>query len=546
MQQDKVARMETLVRTAARARASGDFRGALAVADQAARERLAHPVLLRIQAEALIAAGRFADAGRLLNAALSLAPNDAPTITDIGRLLMVEGRTDDAIAAFKAAVTIRPDLPDAWFELGCAHELAGHDGDAQAAYSKAGELAPREAGPPAGLASIAVRQGKYDAARSQAEKALALQAGHAVAGLALATADVNQRDFEAARARLQGLIDRKALNDQQARNAFGLLGDALDGLGRTADAFAAYARMNELIVRLNAARFGDGGPVENHLHFVQRLATWFDRQDPALWSEPPQATGSPGPVRRHVFLLGYPRSGTTLVENILASLPDVRALEERPTLTEADLAFLRDDESLDRLTRLDPALAEQMRAAYWARVRAEVPDIDGKTFVDMAPLNGIKLPMIARLFPQAVVVLCRRDPRDVVLSCFKRNFRVNASTYQFTSLDGTARHYDAVMRLMEKHLQVLPLPVHVVDYASLVSDFDATTRALSDFVGVPWSGEMRDFTRTAAERDVRTASAPQVRQGLFDGTRQWLRYREQMEPVLPALERWVVKFGYEV
>jgi len=87
MEQEKLARLESLVRTAARARGTGDFGGALAVADQAARERLAHPVLLRIQAEALIAAGRFGDAGRVLNVALSVAPNDAPTITDIGRLL---------------------------------------------------------------------------------------------------------------------------------------------------------------------------------------------------------------------------------------------------------------------------------------------------------------------------------------------------------------------------------------------------------------------------------------------------------------------------
>jgi len=289
--------------------------------------------------------------------------------------------------------------------------------------------------------------------------------------------------------------------------------------GHDDDAQAAYSKAGDLAPR-------EGGPVENHLHFVQRLASWFERQDPATWSNPAPAGGKPSPVSRHVFLLGYPRSGTTL--------------------TEADLAFLRDDESLDKLIRLDPALAEQMRAAYWARVRAEVPDFEGKTFVDMAPLNGIKLPMIARLFPQALVVLCRRDPRDVVLSCFRRNFTVNASTYQFTSLDSTARHYDAVMRLMEKHLQVLPLPVHVVDYASLIAGFDATTRALTEFVGVPWSGEMRDFSRTAAERDIRTASAPQVRQGLFDGTRQWLAYREQMESVLPALERWVVKFGYEL
>jgi len=90
----------------------------------------------------------------------------------------------------------------------------------------------------------------------------------------------------------------------------------------------------------------------------------------------------------------------------------------------------------------------------------------------------------------------------------------------------------------------LPLPVHVVEYAALVADLDATTRALAGFVGVPWSEEAREFGRTAAGREVRTVSAPQVRRGLYDGTRQWERYRAHMAPVLPLLEPWVRKFGY--
>ena len=320
--------------------------------------------------------------------------------------------------------------------------------------------------------------------------------------------------------------------------------DALDRLGRTGEAFAAYTRMNEETVRVAAPRFDDGGRIESHLEFVRRLTRWFERQEPAAWRQAAAAGAEPGPVRRHVFLLGYPRSGNTLVENVLVSLPGVRSLEERPTLAEADLAFLRDDRALEQLTHLDPALAARHRQAYWQRVRAEVPDVDGQVFVDMAPLNGIKLPMIARLFPDALVVLCRRDQRDVVLSCFRRHFRVNPSTYQMAGLERAARHYDAVMHLVELHLAALPLPVHVVDYAGLVADFDATTRALAEFVGVPWTEGAREFGRTAAAREVRTVSAPQVRRGLFDGTRQWERYREQMAPVLPLLEPWVARFGY--
>ncbi|HEX5649826.1 MAG TPA: sulfotransferase, partial [Steroidobacteraceae bacterium] len=237
-------------------------------------------------------------------------------------------------------------------------------------------------------------------------------------------------------------------------------------------------------------------------------------------------------------------SGVTLVETILASLPDVRVLEEGATLATADLAFLKDAAALAHLEPLDEALADQARTAYWARVREAVPDVDGKVFVDMSPLYGIKLPMIARLFPQARVVFCRRDPRDVVLSCYRRNFVANALTYQLTSIEAIARHYDAAMRLTERHVTALGLRVHVVEYERLVANFDERTRALAQFVGAEWTDAVRRFERTAAARAISTPSASQVRRGLFDGSGQWRAYRAQLEPVLQVLAPWVEKFGY--
>jgi cytochrome c-type biogenesis protein CcmH/NrfG len=501
-------------------------------------------LLLRVQAEALAMAGRYRDAGQLLNRALALAPNDPFTITDIGRVLVAENRVEEAIRAFQAAVTVRPDLAVAWLELGSACDINGDDAGARTAYEKVRTLVPADAEAWAALATIALRRGDVEQARSLAEEALQRRPDHPGAGLVMASTDLERGATPEGLSRLEALIARKVLDERQLPVALGRLGDALDRLGRTQEAFGAYERMNAETVRVNAERFGDGGSVENHLELVRRLTCWFERQDPAVWRQPAAADGYVSPVRRHVFLLGYPRSGNTLVENILASLPEVRALEERPTLADADLAFLRDEGALDQLAHVDPDLATRLREAYWRRVRAEAPDVDGKVFVDMAPLNGIKLAVIARLFPDAIVVLCRRDPRDVVLSCFRRHFRVNASTYQMAGLERAARHYDAVMRLVELHCAVLPLPVHVVDYAALVGNFDETTRALAEFVGVPWTEAARDFSRTAAAREVRTVSAPQVRRGLFDGTRQWERYREQMAPVLPLLEPWVRKFGY--
>jgi Flp pilus assembly protein TadD len=544
MRREQAARLEALVQEAARVRAGGDLQTAVAIASQAASEGLAHPLFLQIRAEALRGAGRFQEAGQLLNQALALAPHDARTIVEIGRLLNAEERTNEAVVALEAAVARQPDSIEAWNALGSVQAGAGNFAAARVAFERAAALAPHDPGPLGSLAFMEARSGNLREARVLAGSALRMQQDHPLAVLTLAMAEVYAQEFEAARARLETLLAGSLLNNAQRQIALGLLGDAFDGLGRIDDAYSTYTRMKERFAARHAKRYGNGGSVESHLDFIRRLGAWFERQDMVEWSRSGDSADNVSPVKRHVFLLGYLRSGVTLAESILASLPETRVLEEGATLLAADLTFLRNDETLAKLNPLDTVLARQARDAYWRRVREQVPDVDGRIFVDMSPLYGVKLAMIARLFPQARVVVCRRDPRDVVLSCMRRNFTANALTYQLTSLETIARHYDAAMRLTELHLKSLPLPSHVVEYSRLVGDFDATTRALADFVGAPWTEEVRDFSTTAASRQIRTPSASQVRRSLYDGTGQWIRYQKYLEPVLPLLAPWIERFGY--
>jgi len=162
------------------------------------------------------------------------------------------------------------------------------------------------------------------------------------------------------------------------------------------------------------------------------------------------------------------------------------------------------------------------------------------------PLASVQLPVIAKLFPDARLLFARRDPRDVVLSCFRRRFGMNPAMYQLLTLDGAAAYYDAVMRLSEVYRDLLTLPRHEVHYESLVEDFEGTTRAVCDFLGVRWTDDMRDFAAKARSRGISTPSAAQVARGLNrEGQGAWRRYREQMAPVLPLLQPWVGPFGYE-
>ena len=162
----------------------------------------------------------------------------------------------------------------------------------------------------------------------------------------------------------------------------------------------------------------------------------------------------------------------------------------------------------------------------------------------MDPLKATRLPLIARLFPQAKVLIMRRDPRDVVLSCFRTSFALTSAALEFTSLERAARHYAAMMELIEVARSCLPLAFHEVDYHALVRDFDGTTRQLCAFLDLPWDESLRRFDRTARDRGVATASASQVRRGLYDGRGQWEPFARHFDPVLPILQPWIEKLGY--
>ena len=171
---------------------------------------------------------------------------------------------------------------------------------------------------------------------------------------------------------------------------------------------------------------------------------------------------------------------------------------------------------------------------------------DGKVVVDKMPLYSTKLPLISKLFPGAKVLFAQRDPRDVVLSCFRRPFQINAGMYQFVTLEGAARYYDAVMRLAEVYRQKLPLDVYDIRYEKLVSDFEGETRAVCDFLGVEWNPGLHNFAQTARDRQIRTPSAAQVRGGLFTtGAGHWRRYAAHLEPIMPILQPWIERFGYD-
>ena len=378
-------------------------------------------------------------------------------------------------------------------------------------------------------------------ARAWAERALAADPLQPLGQLALAKAQLLDGALDQARATIE-TVDVGTWPPANRAHALGILGDILDRQQDYAEAFTHYAAANRELARLYGEEYvlrSQHNPAE----FVERLTATFDRAEPSAWQAPQVKPAQRAP-KVHVFLVGFPRSGTTLLEQILAARPDAVSLEEQPSLQDAEEAFFTTPEGIERLANIGPDEAARYRELYWKRVRGFGFEPEGRLFVDKMPMNTVLLPAIAKLFPDAKVLFARRDPRDVMLSCYRQRFAPTPAMFHFLTIGGTLEHYTSTMRLAQAYMDVLPLDLTVVRHEDLVADLEAETRRICAFLGVEWDQAMAEFAERRS-RAVNTPSAAQLAGGLTDrGLGQWKNYREQLAPVLPRLEPWVEQFGY--
>jgi Tfp pilus assembly protein PilF len=522
--------------------AANDIARAAELAETALARGQTDPMFLNLAAWRREEIGDYAGAHRILTQALALSPGDLLIKGAIGTVLRKEGRLDDALATLDQVLAAAPHHAAGWLERGYVLDALRNRDGARESYQRAVAIDPHLAPALGKLADLAAQGGDAETGRRFAARALAIDSYEPAAIAALATIDIEARDGIAAEARLRALL-RSALSGDDRTRTLTLLGDALDRQDRTGEAFATWQAAQANFRSVYASSLSPTPERPSHRAFIDHIAAQV-RATPSM-TAPALSAEIADAARGHVFLLGYPRSGTTLVENVLASAPEVKALEERDTLADTDEILITNDGTMPDLDALDPALLADLRAAYWRRVRAMAGDISGRIFVDMNPFNGIKLPIIARLFPNAKILIMRRDPRDVALSCYRINFTPSTAAWSFSELDETARHYDALMTLTEICRERLALDFHEVRYDRLVADFEATVTAFARFIGLEWTEAFRTFDRTAQSRGVRTASATQVRRGLYDGRGQWRRYADQLAPILPILAPWVERFGFE-
>jgi len=464
-----------------------------------------------------------------------------PTLELLANVLMRLGFSSEAADIYQRLLQSGTPTADLYFSLGFTHQSNKNYLGAAEAYTKAIELAPERIDIRAKLSEVLESMNRVDEARSHAESILALEQSHPVANLVISRIERRSGNLAAARDRLQAVPLFTPHTDADAA-VLTELGMTLDRLGEYREAFDAFDRANGIMATLPEAVAGD--PV-SALQLVVRCKKELENSGGHAISINDEL-GTP------VFLVGFPRSGTTLTEQILASHSNVTTTDELPVLHNMAIslgAILgRELEYPTCLKDLTSGDIHQLREHYWNQVtEAAGETIQGKLLVDKMPLNIIHLGLIERIFPGAKIIVALRDPRDVCLSCFMQLFSLNESMLQFLSLERTADYYAAVMGLWLGSREKLSLPWMESRYEDIVADAEAATRALDGFLGLATGDDQIRFYEKAAKRTISTPSYQDVSTPVYDRARgRWKYYSAQMQPILGTLEPYVKAFGYNV
>lgn len=476
-----------------------------------------HPGALHGIGSICLRTARIADAQAMLARAAELAPQDAAIRGDLGQAYLMLGRFEEAAACFQRVSRMQPANVRALMGLGDAWSVLGQVDAARAAFEKLRTVEPKHAGAHFGLGNLAMQQGHFAEARRAFEQAIALAPREPAYHRALGECE-RFSDGDPRLVTLEALA-RENLTDAQKVELHFALAKAYDDLRRYDDAFAQLVQGHA--IKRRSAPYDEASVAA----FFREIAAAFA---PALLQG---RSGAGNPSEVPVFVVGMPRSGTTLVEQILASHPSVHGAGE--LLVMNDLigeGFAGADYPNGVASLKDDTLAAFGRN-YVARVRRLAPD--AARIVDKLPANCRHLGLIHLALPKARIIHVRRDPMDTCFSCYSKLF-LNGLNYTH-DLGELGRYHKMYDGLMAHWCAALPPGAMLeVQYETLAENLETEARRIVAYCSLDWDARCLDFHKT--ERAIRTQSLAQVRQPVFTSSiGRWRAYEPWLEPLRQAL-----------
>ena len=479
---------------------------------------------LRMLAMVAATAKRYDDAERLLRKAVGIAPDFLTAVVDLGRVLKEQDRFEEAIDCFKNAIAINPNNPHTHFLLASAYSPAALNHEAAREYRRALDLAPEHPGALLGLGNALKTIGKQDEAIKAYRDCIRVRPDNGEIYWSLANLKTYRFSDEQIAEMAARVDNPEGLTDQSEVNFLFALGKAHDDRQDYDKAWRYYERGNS-----KQRMLAQYDPVQTET-LNDAIVEVFDK---ALLEE---KAGKGCPDRAPIFVLGLPRSGSTLVEQILASHSQVEGTSELPYLGRVAMSLNR-----NRADGVNyPEAVRELEAAHLAALGedyinyAQLHRTEGKPFfIDKMPNNFPTIGFLNLILPQAKIIDARRHPLDACVGNFRQHYAKGQTfSYDLTDLGEYCLQY---LRMMDHWHEALPGRILTVQYEEMVTDFENQARRLLDHCELPWEEACGRFYET--ERPVRTASSEQVRQPIYTGALNfWRNYERHLDELIEIVE----------
>ena len=503
---------------------------------------------------------------------VQLNPQDAEAHNNLGVLLKELGRLEEAEGSCRKAITLKPDLAEAHYNLGNTLKELGKLDDAEASYRKAIALKPDYAEAYNNLGNTLKELGKLDDTEASYKKAIALKPDYAEAYLNLCELLEKMNRIDEI-----SFVIRNASRKTLEKKADFLYYEALTEFQKenykTADELVKKININELLEKIQPAVLKLQGDlyhykkdysaafetyksqnkhVKDSLEYKkQDSENYFNKQREKLFQieQLQQKKLYKSVIKpkwiQPTFLIGFPRSGTTLLDTILRTHSNIDVVEEQPMVIKmkASLGYVP---TISMIENMDNTAAEIASGFYLDELKKHIEVGKNQIIIDKLPLNILQLPLINQIFPEASFILALRHPLDCILSCWMQNFKLNPAMANMVELKRIVDFYDTAMSVLKLSKERYSLDIHRIRYEDLVLDFEENVTNLLTFLGLEWEEELINYQKTALAREkIKTPSHSQVIKPIYKtASYRWKNYEKYLNPFKRQLEPWLRDYGY--
>ena len=552
----------------------GKFEGALMAYKKAISIKPNYAEAYNNLGNTLLEQGEPAGAISSYKKAISIDSNYAEANYNMGFALSSINKPEEAIVAYNNAISIKPNYSEAYCNLGNAYKEIGKLNEAIDFYRNAISINPKYAQVYNNLGKVFQEQDKLELAMEAYKKATSLKLEYSEAwtngaealekwnkldelddwlkqahkNFKIVPSDISyfQSKFlwrikkRKEALKLISTINLKTVSENRKQGFLNLKAKCFESSQNFSKAYDCFLEMNLLAKKSNTYLNS------NSDKFFANTKNQLEQLKLKLTSRATDSEDN-GETIRPIFLVGFPRSGTTLMDTILRSHSKIEVLEEKPTVVAAKAAIRKNgyNEIHNKVFSID--IISEARSSYIKEFRKHIKSSDtNSVYIDKLPLNLIEVPLINQLFPSAKFILALRHPFDTILSCWMQDFEINAAMANMVDLDRIVDLYCIAMETFKICRSDYNLNVHTIRYEDLLEDLKGESSALLTFLDLTWETKMEDYRATALKRGrINTPSYSQVSQPIYKEAKyRWVNYKEYLDKYSDQIEPWIQEFGY--